>query len=306
MKRLAKASGLGLLGWFLWRLFGPDLAPHYRGTQRRPSMVPGRSVFVGRNEFFVREAGPSDAPVIVLVHGWSFDSEMTFFGLIPALADRYRVIAPDLRNHGKSDWIRGRFEIEDVADELAGVLDAFGVDQPFVMFGYSMGGMVAQAFVRRHPGRVRRLILGATAACPIPDRRVATRLLFWFARAVARASKKESAFFTYTLLIRQGILDPVFGRWIWEALLKRDPTLYYESGNAVWRFDARSWVGTLETPALVIIPAADAVVRASTQRELAELLIDSEVVELEGSGHEAILSRPDEFAAAIAEFADRP
>ena len=60
MNRLMKALGLVTAGWAIWRLFGPDLQPTYQGVQERPIHVPGRSVFVGHREFFVREAGPAE------------------------------------------------------------------------------------------------------------------------------------------------------------------------------------------------------------------------------------------------------
>lgn len=303
MKRLGKALGMVAAGWAAWRLFGPDLQPAYRGIQERPIHVPGRSVLVGHREFFVREAGPAKAPPLVLIHGWAFNSEMTFYRIIPALALRYRVIAPDLRNHGKSDHLRGRFEVEDLADELAGILDALGISKASV-FGYSLGGLVAQAFAFRNPDRVDRLMLGATAAKPIARLRLLTRLAFWLGRAIARFSKKESVRFTYTFLTTGRVLDPAYGRWMWNALLDRDPTLYYESGNAIWRFDSRDWVGRLRAPVLIVIPTKDHVMHAAAQYELAGLLPGATVFEIEGAGHESILSRPEEYVAAVESFMD--
>jgi pimeloyl-ACP methyl ester carboxylesterase len=298
--RLLTAAGLG---WLAWRLFGPDLPPPYHGVQDRPLRVPGRTVFVGRKELFVREAGPADAPVVVLVHGWSFDSEMTYHRLIPILADRFRVIVPDLRNHGKSDRIRGRFDIEDLADELAGVLDAIDV-RPATIVGYSMGGMVAQAFARRYPGRCDRIVLGATAAYAISRRRSAARIAFLAVRAIARVSTKESAMITYRYLMRTGIVEQRHGRWLWDTLMNRDATLFYESAFAVWRFDSRAWVAGLGIPVLVVIPAVDRIIAGEAQREIAELIPDARVLEIEGTGHEAVLSRPDVLAEAIVAFVE--
>lgn len=301
VRRLLAVAGLG---WVAWRLFGPDLPPPYRGPQERPLRLPGRTVHVGRKEFFVRETGPEDGPVVVLVHGWSFDGEMTYHRLIPLLADRFRVVVPDMRNHGKSDPIRGRFEIEDVADELAGTLDAIGVGRAVAVVGYSLGGMVAQAFVRRHPGRCDHLVLGATAAYAIPKWRWAAWVGLMAARAVARVSTKESALVTHRYLLGTGIVEPRHSRWLWERLTDRDPTLFYESGFAVWRFDSREWVTGLGVPTLVLIPSIDRVVAGDAQRELASLIPDATVVEIEGTGHEAILSHADDVAAAVVAFID--
>jgi pimeloyl-ACP methyl ester carboxylesterase len=260
-------------------------------------------VFVGDREMFVRETGPAAGPVLVLVHGWSLDGETTFHRIVPSLALRYRVLIPDHRNHGRSEWIRGRFEIETIADELAGVLDALGVSRAAV-FGWSMGGMAAQELARRRPDLVARLVLGGTAAQPIPDRRLAARLLFWLGRALARVSRYELTAVTGRILQHTGSLAPEHRRWLRTSLLRRDPTLYYEAGAAVWRFDSRPWVGRLRVPAMVIVPTEDQLVPPSAQYELASLLDGAEVVELVGGRHEAILNRGDEIVKAIERFVD--
>ena len=123
-----------------------------------------------------------------------------------------------------------------------------------------MGGMAAQVFAHRHPERVERLILAGTAAYPIDRFRIVTRVTFWLGRALARVSKKEAAMFTYGYLNRRNTIDDSAQRWMWAALLNRDATLYYESGNAVWRFDSRAWIGEISVPTMVIIPQRDDVV----------------------------------------------
>ncbi|MEA2010428.1 MAG: alpha/beta hydrolase [Actinomycetota bacterium] len=294
---------LGLLGlsWVVWRLFGPDVQPTYDGAQVRPIHVPGRTVFVGEHEFFVREAGDEDAPPLVLIHGWSFDGEMNFFQIIPALSKHFRVIVPDHRNHGKSDRIRGSFEIDDLATDVIGVLDELGyVDVD--LFGFSMGGMASQVIAHRHPERVRRLILAGTAAFPIDRHRSASLVAFWLARALARFSKKEAASFTFRFLRRSRVIESGHERWMWAALMNRDPSLFYESANAAWRFDSRSWVDEIEHPTMVIIPTADQVVPARTQYDLAGRIDGSEIVEIPNVGHESILSRPEAYVEAIEGF----
>src|SRR3954447_11558487 len=60
-----------------------------------------RTITVGGQEVFYREAGPTDAPVVLLLHGFPTSSRM-FRGLIPALADLYHVVAPDHLGFGHS------------------------------------------------------------------------------------------------------------------------------------------------------------------------------------------------------------
>lgn len=289
------------LGWVLWRLFGPEVEPSHQGEQERPPHIPGRTVLVGEQEFFVRVAGPESAPPLVLIHGWGFDGEMTYFKLIPTLAEHRRVIVPDLRNHGKSDRIRGPVEVADLALETIGILDAIGYDE-FDVFGYSLGGMAAQVLAHRYPERVRRLILGGTAAYPVDRLRVPARFAFWIARAIARLSKKEVVILTYRLLLGSGVIEARHARWLWAAMLNRDPTLFYESGKAAWRFDSRPWVGQIDVPTMMIIPTKDQIIAPRTQYELAELIGANPVVEISGAGHESVLSHPEDYVVAIESF----
>jgi pimeloyl-ACP methyl ester carboxylesterase len=301
VRAIGKVIRWTVVAWMAWRLVGPEILPHFEGRQEHPWRVPGRSVFVGQREFFVREMGPEDGPPLLLIHGWAYDSVGTWHEVAPLLAERRRVIAVDQRNHGRSDWIRGPYSIEDVADEVAGVMDALGISRADVA-GYSMGGMVAQAMARRHPGKVARVVLAATAACAIPERRLAVRLAFVAGRAIARVSKTEGALVTRRYLLDVGVLEKRFSRWQWQEALRRDPTLYYEAGAAVWRFDSRSWIGRIEAPALVIINTDDQVLSPRYQYDLAARIEGAEVVEMQGSRHEGIWTRAGEYAAAINRF----
>jgi pimeloyl-ACP methyl ester carboxylesterase len=297
----ARWLGFGAAGWLGWRVFGPEIAPRFHVPQSNPLPVPGRTVIVGEHELFVRELGPEDAPVLVLVHGWNLDGAMTFHRIVPALARHFRVVVPDLRNHGRSDWVRGRVEVTDLADDVAGVLDVLGLSAATVL-GYSMGGMVVQELARRHPRHVGSMILAATAARPIAQARALTRAVFWLTRAGLRLSSHEAARVTGELLYRGGAVHREHRRWMHQALLKRDPDLYYEIGAAVWRFDSRSWVGGLPQRAMIVIPTEDEVVPPETQYELARLLPAAERVEVVGGFHESVLNRPQEYVEAISRF----
>ncbi|MDJ0496922.1 MAG: alpha/beta hydrolase [Acidimicrobiia bacterium] len=299
--RLRNAVALTVGGWLAWRVLGPDLTPRFPHLQTNPLPIPGRTLFVGQHEMFVREAGDAGAPVLVLVHGWNLDGTMTFHRVVPSLAERYRVIVPDLRNHGKSDWVRGRVEVTDLADDLAGLLDAMDVSGATVL-GYSMGGMVVQELAQRHPRHVGAMVLAATAAQPIPRVRPAARVAFWLGRSGLRLSNREVARVTGELLYRSAAIRPQHRLWMHQALLKRDPDLYYEIGAAVWRFDSRPWVGRLPQRTLIIIPTEDQVVPPESQYELANLMPDAELIEVSGGYHESILNRPGEYVAAISGF----
>ena len=130
-----------------------------------PRLPPGRVVELpGRGSTFIREAGSSAAPALVLLHGLTASADLNWFTAYNQLARRYRVIALDQRGHGRGIRLRGRpFRLEDCADDVAALADALEIER-FVPVGYSMGGAVAQLVVKRHPARANGLVLCATRA----------------------------------------------------------------------------------------------------------------------------------------------
>lgn len=98
-------------------------------------------------------------PVAAFVHGFPLDRRM-WIGQLSGLAKVRRCVALDLRGHGLStlDDKDPTFSMDLFADDVAKTLDEVGADQADIV-GLSMGGYVAMAFLRRHPARVRSLIL---------------------------------------------------------------------------------------------------------------------------------------------------
>src|SRR4051794_390064 len=99
---------------------------------------------------------------VVLLHGFPFDRTM-WADQVEALKDRYRVITPDLRGLGESSLQGEEAGMEDMARDVAGLLDHLGLER-VVIGGLSMGGYVALAFHRLYPLRVRALVLADTRA----------------------------------------------------------------------------------------------------------------------------------------------
>jgi pimeloyl-ACP methyl ester carboxylesterase len=111
-------------------------------------------------KIFYREAGLSDGPVVLLLHGYPASSHM-FRNLIPTLADRYRVIAPDYPAFGQSDMPdRSSFaytfeHYADIVDELVGRLGA----KRYAMYVQNYGAPIGYRVALKHPERVTSLIV---------------------------------------------------------------------------------------------------------------------------------------------------
>lgn len=119
-----------------------------------------RTVKVKGLDIFYREAGPKDAPTILLLHGFPTSSHM-FRNLIPALADRYHVIAPDYPGYGHSAMPRVN-EFDYTFDNLAETMEAFiqkvGLKR-YSLYVMDYGAPVGFRLASRHPERVQSLII---------------------------------------------------------------------------------------------------------------------------------------------------
>jgi pimeloyl-ACP methyl ester carboxylesterase len=119
-----------------------------------------RTVDVDGLEIFFREAGPPDAPALLLLHGFPSSSHM-FRDLIPLLADRYHVVAPDYPGFGSSatpPLERFRYTF----DRLTDVVEAFtnGLDlRRYVLYMQDYGGPVGFRLATRHPDRVAAMVI---------------------------------------------------------------------------------------------------------------------------------------------------
>ncbi|MEZ5166987.1 MAG: alpha/beta fold hydrolase [Acidimicrobiales bacterium] len=123
----------------------------------RPPLPPGRRVELpGRGVALVREIpGPTaDAPVVVLLHGWTVTAALNWFRVYAPLAEHARVVSLDHRGHGAGIRSSRPFRLEDAADDAVALADVLGIDR-FVVAGYSMGGPISQLVWRRHPDRVQ-------------------------------------------------------------------------------------------------------------------------------------------------------
>src|SRR3954449_1836545 len=112
-----------------------------------------------------------EGPAIVLVHGLA-GSSTTWWPVMPALAERYTVIAPDLLGHGKSGKPRGDYSLGAYASGVRDLLTVLGVRKATVV-GHSLGGGIAMQFAYQFPERLERLVLvdsgghGGVGALPL-------------------------------------------------------------------------------------------------------------------------------------------
>jgi 3-oxoadipate enol-lactonase len=240
-------------------------------------------------------------PVVVLLHGFPFDRSM-WRGQVEKLSDRFRVIAPDLRGHGGTTVTRGPSTMEEMADDVAALLDELNVPRA-VLCGLSMGGYVALAFFRSHPERVRALVLADTR--PRADAEEARRTR---EQNALRALDEGMAPIVDAMLPK--LLSPRTRECAPEVVARvREMMLGMNAEGAAaalrgmaLRRDQTDTLSKVDVPTLIVVGSEDAVTPPSDAEAMSALIEGSRLVRVEGAGHVSNVERPEEFDRALAEF----
>ena len=213
-----------------------------------------------------------DGPPIVLIPGLGADTRL-FSNVVPLLATLHQVVVLDPRGAGQSDKPRGRYSIEQMADDVAGLFATLGIASADVM-GYSMGGKIALQLAASHPELVDHLILGATAARASVTRR--------FSRP----------WFMMDLVSRIPILRKADGQ----------PSYAFEAQRQASKsFDGRGLLPQVKASTLIIRARRDRMVPASDTAEL-QKIPGSALVDLPGGHLTLVMVHGKVLATAISSF----
>jgi 3-oxoadipate enol-lactonase len=244
--------------------------------------------------------GPPEAPTLVLLHGVTLDAATNWSGAVATLAQHFRVLALDLRGHGGGPPARVPYRLEDCADDVAAVLQSLDTG-PVIVAGYSMGGMVAQAFWRRHPEVTAGLVLCATArnvSGTFLEQLTAMTMPF----VVGAVGWIPPVFPLSADLVGSRLLGDSLDPRVRQAVLARMRRMPLVTAlaamQAVCHFSSHRWIGGVDVPSAVLVTRHDRVVPPSRQMRLAQALPGAEVVEVDGD-HDVFVSAPGAFAHAL-------
>jgi pimeloyl-ACP methyl ester carboxylesterase len=257
-----------------------------------------------------QEAGASDAPPVLLIHGFCASNFVWNEVLVPLAEAGFRVIAPDLIGFGFSEKPEGgEYTIETQARMVCGLMDALGVGCA-TLVGSSYGGAVAAVCALDHASRVERLVLVAGVSNDEVPRRAWLRLaaspfvgemispvLLDARRLVKRHLRRTYAAQNGFLLDEERITA------------HQRPLLAANTHRAILRTLRRWSAGRIELeaqritqPALLVWGAHDREVPLESGRRLHELIKGSRLVVFPNCGHLPQEERPQEFVSLVAEF----
>lgn len=249
----------------------------------------------------IRKTGGPDT--LVLLHGIGAGAEM-FAPQIEALGRERDVIGWNLPGYGGTPLL-SPMTFPDLSAALLAFLDGLGLEKVDLL-GHSIGGMLAQDFVARHPGRVRTLVLSATTAA------FGSRDGEFQKQFVAERLAPLDAGRTVPELAREFVPDLVGSAASPNAVpaaiaaMSQVPeATYREAIRCLATFDARETLGRIAVPALLVAGEEDRNAPAPTMRRMSEKMQDACYVELAGTGHLAPLECPDAYVATLRDFLTR-
>ena len=251
----------------------------------------------------VRESGPENAPAIILIHGFSHSLE-TWEPLADALDGERRVIRFDLPGHALTGpRADDAYSVDETVSQVAALLDVIAPES-FVLGGSSLGGLVSWRYAAERPERVEGLVLVSPGGypnlgvgddpAPVPAQ---VRLFLTTApeagvRAATAALYADPSRITDAQIERIGALMRVEG--VGPALVERIEQFTLPDPNPVLR--------TIETPALVIWGARDAMIPPTHGPRFAAAMTNAELVLVQDAGHMPHAERPGEVAGLVQAF----
>jgi esterase len=258
---------------------------------------------MARLRLFAREYGATSAsaPPLLLVHGL-LGSSVNWHGIARRLSDVRPVLVPDLRNHGRSPRA-AEMSYPTMADDLAGLLDANGIEQA-VVAGHSMGGKAAMWLALTRPERVQALVVAdmAPVAYPSGFERLLDALLGLDLAHLQNRAEADSrlARMLPTPGLRAYLLQNLVRKadaWEWRANLS---VLAASIDDIIGFPDAagRQYAG----PTLFLYGTESSYVTQAQLPAIHDLFPHARLRAVPGAGHWVYSDRPDVFVSAVRGF----
>jgi pimeloyl-ACP methyl ester carboxylesterase len=245
-----------------------------------------------------------EGPPLVLVMGYRLNSTAWPTTVIDKLSERFTVITPDNRGTGLSDKPVEGYALANMARDIAGLIDELKIDRVHLL-GYSMGGAIAQEFVRQFPDRVDRLLLCATMAGG-PSATYADASVSSVMRDLDGLSPEQAARRIWKVTYAPGYLGQ--HRAIAEEQMRREialPTPLHAADlqfQAFAEFDGSQALTAIRCPTLVLTGDLDQLIPPDNSLVLAKRIPGAKLVVIHGGGHRVLWEAQQKCFELIAEF----
>ncbi len=244
-----------------------------------------------------------DGPPLVLIEGIGYATWMWFRQVGP-LSAANRLLIYDNRGVGNSEKPEVDYTLQDMADDLLGLLDALGIQKATVL-GLSMGGTIAQQFTLSYPERVERLILASThlglkAMIPIPEEAARLMVPDTSLPPAARIRKAMApAFAPGWAEAHPGIVDAIV---FMRLAAVQPPDAWLRQWNAGATFDSVDRIASISVPTLIMHGDQDRVVPVGNAHMIAGRLPEAELRIFQGGGHLVHIEQSELYNRTVLDF----
>jgi 3-oxoadipate enol-lactonase len=241
-------------------------------------------------------------PPVVLLHGFPLTRTL-WKPQLEELQDQSRIIAPDFRGFGGTSAALAAVSVEQLADDVAALLDALKITQPVVVGGLSMGGYVALAFARRHAARLRGLILADTRAeADSPEARENRDKMIAFAKTHP-ASDVIEQMMSRLLGSETQMHHPEIAEVVRGIAGKQSSAGIVAALQALRdRPDATGSLSAIRVPTLVVVGAEDILTPPAASEAMVAAIPGSRYAKIAAAGHLSNLEQPEMFNAVVGSF----
>jgi pimeloyl-ACP methyl ester carboxylesterase len=229
---------------------------------------------------------------LVLVHGYPLDHHV-WDEIVPLLESTFDVISPDIRGFGASTTVNSPYDMDDLASDIAGLLDQLGI-QRTAMAGHSMGGYITLAFARLYPERVRGLgLVSSQVLADTPERKEGRHK----SAADVEANGIDSV---VEMMTPKFTSDERLQAYARASMQRQQPAGYIGALRAMAeRADSSSLLSAFHFPVVVVHGDADALIPIDRAREVKAALPQAYLVEIPGAGHMPMMEAAEKTAEAL-------
>lgn len=240
-----------------------------------------------------------NGPALFLIHGIGA-RRATFAKLVEGLKDRFTCISYDLRGHGASPLPDGRFDLEDLVDDLEALRAKLGIERAHFA-GHSLGGMIGPAYARRYPDRVLSLGLWSTAAFRTEDDSAKVK------GVVALMREKGIGNVLDTLTARWFTDDfctahPEVIDWRKKQVVDTDPDVFLNVFDIYAETEMGPWLHEITAPSQVLTGELDGGCNPRLNKLIAAAMPNADLVILEGLKHAIFIEATDRVLPHVRAF----